>query len=90
MYALTKSPFVALNRVIPTLKVKGAQCALEEIAVLRGNQTLKNHYLLAATEGEIHLENGASDRAMRCFNEAKSLTNNPQEKFFFDKKMSGL
>ncbi len=76
LYALTRTPIVALNRAIAVSEVDGPAVALQIVDDLE----LDTYYLWQATRGDLLERLGDRDGARASFERAAGLTDNPAER----------
>jgi RNA polymerase sigma-70 factor (ECF subfamily) len=67
LFALTRSPVVALNRAVALSRVQGAHAALAAIAPLEAEPALASYYLLPSIKGRLLAELGRTDEAAAAY-----------------------
>ncbi|MBL7694788.1 MAG: sigma-70 family RNA polymerase sigma factor [Ferruginibacter sp.] len=84
------SPIVELNRAIAIGEWYGPAEGIKAIESILPSAPLLNYYLLPATLGEFWLKLQQKEKAIRYFNEAKSLTHSAAEKKLLQQKIDSL
>ncbi len=82
------SPVVALNRAVALAKIQGAKAALDAIAPLARDASLRNYYLLPAVRGRLLLDLGERDAAAACFREALERPCSEPERRFLRRRLA--
>jgi RNA polymerase sigma-70 factor, ECF subfamily len=89
LYAMNRSPVVALNRAVAIARVRGAAEALESIEPLGGEVKLRGYYLFLAVRGHLLLELGRRAEAVECFAEALNCRCSEPERRFLRRRIQG-
>ena len=84
------SPIVELNRAIAIGEWYGPAEGIKAIESIPPSAPLLTYYLLPATLGEFWLKLQQKEKAIRYFNEAKSLTHSAAEKKLLQQKIDSL
>ncbi len=84
------SPIVELNRAIAIGEWYGPAEGIKAIESIPPSAPLLTYYLLPATLGEFWLKLRQREKAIRYFNEAKSLTHSAAEKKLLQQKIDSL
>ena len=84
------SPVVELNRAIAIGEWYGPAEGIKAIESIPPSAPLLTYYLLPATLGEFWLKLQQKEKAIRYFNEAKSLTHSAAEKKLLQQKIDSL
>jgi RNA polymerase sigma-70 factor, ECF subfamily len=89
LFAMNRSPVVALNRAVAIARVRGAAEALESIEPLGDDPKLRGYYLLLAVRGHLLLDLGRRAEAVACFQEALNCRCSEPEKRFLRRRIQG-
>jgi predicted RNA polymerase sigma factor len=87
---IAPSPVVDLNRAVAVSMAYGPQAGLEALGSLATAGPLRDHYLLAAVQGDLFSRLGRTDEARREFERAASLTLNEAERELLLRRAGGL
>jgi RNA polymerase sigma factor (sigma-70 family) len=82
------SPVVALNRAIAVAQQEGPERGLIEIRAIEDRDRLAAYPFYAAAQGELELRIGHPDAARAHFRAALGLARNPDERRFFEQRLS--
>lgn len=78
--AITRSPVVALNRVIARSFAEGPRVALEELESIAASGVLAGYHLLPSARADLLERLGRLDEARAAFLEAAELAEHPRQK----------
>ncbi len=81
------SPVVELNRAVVTAMVSGPSAALADIARLEADGRLDGYHYLPATKADLLRRLGRYADAERAYQNALSLTENPAEMAFIERRI---
>ncbi len=84
------SPVVALNRVIPVLKVEGPVNAMKALEHYRNLKGFKEHGLYYAIKAEVEKEAGNIQKSKVALEKAIAMAQNEAEKLHLQKKLQAL
>jgi RNA polymerase sigma-70 factor (ECF subfamily) len=84
---INASAVVALNRAVAVAKVRGASEALESIALLENDPTLRDYYLRLAVRGHLLMELGRLAEAASCFRQALGCACSEPERRFLKRRL---
>jgi RNA polymerase sigma-70 factor, ECF subfamily len=87
LLAINASAVVALNRAVAVAKVHGASEALESIAPLENDPTLRDYYLRLAVRGHLLMELGRGAEAASCFRLALECACSEPERRFLKRRL---
>lgn len=87
LLAIHPSAVVALNRAVAVAKVRGAGKALESIAELENDPTLRDYYLRLAVRGHLLTELGRRAEAASCFRLALGCACSEPERRFLRRRL---
>ena len=90
LYALTKSPVVAMNRAVAISRVDGALAGLAALDAIDNRAALDRHPLLPAIQAELWREAGEVDRAIGCYRAALGLARSDPEHRWLTSRLSLL
>lgn len=88
LYAINRSPVVALNRAVAASKVRGAESALAAIEPLRTDRMLREYYLLPAVRGHLLSTLERYAEAAECFRRAIACPCSETEHRFLRRKLA--
>lgn len=84
---LDNSPVVLLNRAIALAKVEGPETALEELAKIKDNPSLKSYYLFYSTQAEFFIHAKQYREAVVALKKAIQLAPLEAEKALLNRKL---
>lgn len=87
LFALTRSPIVALNRAVALAMVAGPRAGLAALEEIEAQALLPDYYLLPASLADLHQRLGDNARAARYYEAAIRLTQNAAERRFLLKQL---
>jgi len=87
LFALNRSPVVALNRAVAVAKVRGPAEALATLEPLESDSRLRDYYLLLAVRGHLLLGLGRWEEAAACFRAALACPCSEPERRFLRRKL---
>ena len=87
LFAMRRSPVVALNRAIAVAQNEGPERGLDEIRAIADRERLSAYPFYAAAQGELELRRGRREAANEHFRTAIRLARNPMERRFFERKI---
>ena len=90
LFALTKSPVVAMNRAIAVSRVEGALSGLAALDAIENLSALDRYPLLPAIQAELWREAGDVDRAIECYRAALGLARSAPEQRWLTSRLSLL
>jgi RNA polymerase sigma-70 factor, ECF subfamily len=82
------SPVVALNRAVVTSMVSGPEAALDELAKLEADGRLDGYHYLPAAKADLLRQLGRRADALRAYQAAHKLTENPAEQAFLARRIA--
>jgi RNA polymerase sigma-70 factor (ECF subfamily) len=88
--AVSPSPVVALNRIIPLMMVKGTEIALAALQPLDAEPSLKHYYLLPAVRADLLRRLGRTGEAAASYQEALACPCTEPERRFLHRRIEGL
>ncbi|MEM6643835.1 MAG: sigma-70 family RNA polymerase sigma factor [Bacteroidota bacterium] len=85
---IESNPIVALNRIVPLLKAKGAISAWNAIEKLESTLFFEEYYLFYAIKATVLEEMGDHEGRIDCLKTALSLVKNSKEKAFLERQLA--
>jgi RNA polymerase sigma-70 factor (ECF subfamily) len=82
------SPVVELNRAVVTSMVSGPQAALDDLARLEADGRLDGYHYLPAAKADLLRQLGRRAEALRAYQAAHELTENPAERAFLGRRIA--
>jgi RNA polymerase sigma-70 factor, ECF subfamily len=91
LYALTRTPVVALNRAVALAEVRGPAAGLAAVDELRtSGGGLDGYYLFHAARADLLRRLGRDEEAAAAYDAARALTANPVEQAFLDAQRTAV
>jgi RNA polymerase sigma-70 factor (ECF subfamily) len=90
LFALTRSPVVAMNRAIAVSRVEGALSGLAALDAIENLSALERYPVLPAIQAELWREAGDVDRAVECYRAALGLARSAPEQRWLNSRLSLL
>jgi RNA polymerase sigma-70 factor (ECF subfamily) len=90
LYAMTRSPIVALNRAIARGRVAGPQAAIADVNAIASHPVLANYHLLPAVLAELWRDVGDAEKAAAYYRDALKLATAAPEQRFLAARLHGL
>ena len=87
LLSIAPTPVVALNRAIAIAQAHGPDRGLEAVQAIAERDRLASYPFYAATLGELELHRGRHVQAREHFEAALTLTRNPAERRFIDRRI---
>lgn len=87
LFQMTRSPVVALNRVVVLEKVHGSEAAFAELETLEQHAQLRKNHLLYAIKADLEVARGNPAVGAMLLRQAADLATNAVEKNFLLNKM---
>ena len=90
LFALTKSPVVAVNRAVVISRLEGPLSGLAALETIDNRDALDRYPLLPAIQAELWHEAGEVDRAVACYRAALGLARSSPEQRWLTSRLSLL
>ena len=90
LFALTRSPVVAVNRAIAISRLDGPLSGLAALDAIDDPQALERYPLLPAIQAELWREAGDFERAAACYRAALGLARSTPEQRWLTSRLSHL
>jgi RNA polymerase sigma-70 factor (ECF subfamily) len=82
------SPVVELNRAVVISMVSGPQAALDDLAKIEADGRLDGYHYLPAAKADLLRQLGRRAEALRAYQAARELTENPAERAFLGRRIA--
>jgi RNA polymerase sigma-70 factor (ECF subfamily) len=90
LFALVRSPVIAINRALAIAELHGASCALESLDDVATDARMAEYQPYWAARAELLAKSGADDEARRAYELAIGLARDPAVRRFLIRRQAAL